>query len=88
MFNIPSLRRELYEPPRPALVDGHEDLLTMVDVGPADDPVDGLADNIERLLEVVEPVLTLLSLCGREAIGLAIAAKTTPKSCPLGSRLP
>ena len=52
----------------------------MVDVGPADDPVDGLADNVERLLEVVEPVLILLSLCGREAIRLAIAGKDTLKA--------
>ena len=80
MFNIPSLRRELYEPPRPELDDGHEDLLTMVDVGPARDPEDGLADNIDRLLEVVEPVLILLSLCGREAVGLAIAGKDTLKA--------
>ena len=80
VFNIPSLRRELYEPARPELVDGHEDLLTMVDVGPARDPADGLADNIERLLEVVEPVLILLSLCGREAVGLAIAGQDTLKA--------
>ena len=76
-FKIPSLRRALHEPPRPVLVHGHDDLLTMVDVGPAGDPVDGLADNIERVLEVVEPILILLSLCGREAIRMAIAAQDT-----------
>ena len=52
----------------------------MVDVGPADDPEDGLADNIERLLEVVEPVLILLSLCGREAVRMTIAGKDTLKA--------
>ena len=55
---------DVREWPEPTLGDPADVLLDHINVGKARDRAAGLSEHVEDLLEVLEPVLILLSLCG------------------------